>query len=273
MNWLVNNYEQILPLLLNHLRLSLLPIVIGFVLAIPLGWLAWRFRLTRGLLLTLASLLYTIPSIALFAVLPPLLGLPYLSETNVTIALTIYAVALMSRSAADAFGSVDADVRQSATAMGYSAWQRFWVVELPLAGPVLLAGLRVVVVSTIALVTVGLDGNLDIEAADLAVFEADGYVARLGSNVNYAGNGSARGFITGNRIATGTSSDGPFTQAGVPGASTAYHRIVKINDDMFYVLATSGPDYLTHHKTHIVRYRRASTLPPSDRIFFDGFDP
>ncbi|MGN6502763.1 MAG: ABC transporter permease [Pseudolysinimonas sp.] len=155
MNWLVNNYEQILPLLLNHLRLSLLPIVIGFVLAIPLGWLAWRFRLTRGLLLTLASLLYTIPSIALFAVLPPLLGLPYLSETNVTIALTIYAVALMSRSAADAFGSVDADVRQSATAMGYSAWQRFWVVELPLAGPVLLAGLRVVVVSTIALVTVG----------------------------------------------------------------------------------------------------------------------
>lgn len=155
MNWLVNNYESILPLLLNHLRLSLLPIVVGFVLAIPLGWLAWRFRLTRGLLLTLASLLYTIPSIALFAVLPPLLGLPYLSETNVTIALTIYAVALMSRSATDAFGSVDADVRQSATAMGYSSWQRFWVVELPLAGPVLLAGLRVVVVSTIALVTVG----------------------------------------------------------------------------------------------------------------------
>lgn len=155
MNWLVNNYESIAPLLLNHLKLSIIPIVVGFVLAIPLGWLAWRFKATRGLLLTLAGLLYTIPSLALFAVLPPLLGLPYLSETNVIIALTIYAVALMSRSAADAFGSVDSDVRQSATAMGYSGWQRFWIVELPLAGPVLLAGLRVVVVSTIALVTVG----------------------------------------------------------------------------------------------------------------------
>jgi osmoprotectant transport system permease protein len=154
-NWLVNNYEQILPLLVQHLRLSLLPIVIGFALAIPLGWLAWRFRLTRGLLLTLASLLYTIPSIALFAILPPLLGLPYLSETNVTIALTIYAVALMSRSSADAFASVAPDVRQSGTAVGYSAWQRFWAIDFPLAGPVLLAGLRVVVVSTIALVTVG----------------------------------------------------------------------------------------------------------------------
>jgi osmoprotectant transport system permease protein len=154
-NWLINNYESILPLLLNHLRLSVVPIVVGFVIAVPLGWLAWRFRLTRGLLLTLAGLLYTIPSLALFAVLPPLLGLPYLSEANVTIALTIYAVALMARSAADAFGSVDPDVRQSATAVGYSGWQRFWSVELPLAGPVLLAGLRVVVVSTIALVTVG----------------------------------------------------------------------------------------------------------------------
>ncbi len=155
MNWLINNYESIAPLLLNHLRLSVVPIVAGFAIAVPLGWLAWRFHLTRGLLLTLAGLLYTIPSLALFAILPPLLGLPYLSEINVTIALTIYAVALMARSAADAFGSVDSDVRQSATAVGYSGWQRFWAVELPLAGPVLLAGLRVVVVSTIALVTVG----------------------------------------------------------------------------------------------------------------------
>jgi len=124
----------------------------------------------------------------------------------------------------------------------------------------------------IALVTVGLDGNLDIEAADLAVFERDGYVARLGSQVNHAGGGSARGFITGNRLDTGVNSDGPFTRAGIPGASMAYHRIIKIDDDTFYVLATSGPDYLTHHNTHVIRYRRDSTLPPSDRIFFDGFE-
>jgi osmoprotectant transport system permease protein len=154
-NWLINNYESIPPLVLNHLRVSLVPIVVGFVLAIPLGWLAWRFRVTRGLLLTVAGLLYTIPSLALITALPPLLGLSYTGEAAPVIALTVYAVAIMARSASDAFGSVDAEVRQSATAVGYSPWQRFWMVEFPLAGPVLLAGLRVVAVSTIALVTVG----------------------------------------------------------------------------------------------------------------------
>ena len=156
MNWIVNNLGLIGGLTLEHLRLSVVPIVLGFVIAIPLGWVAWRYRVTRGLVLTVAGLLYTIPSLALFVVLPPLLGIPFLSEFNVTIALTLYAVALMARAAADAFGSVDPGVRQSATAGGYSAWRRFWEVEFPLAGPVLLAGLRVVAVSTIALVTVGI---------------------------------------------------------------------------------------------------------------------
>jgi osmoprotectant transport system permease protein len=170
-NWLVNNYESILPLLLNHLRLSVIPITIGFVASIPLGWLAWRFKMTRGILLTVAGLLYTIPSLALFTILPPLLGLPYLSETPVIIALTIYAIAIMARSSADAFGSVDAGVRQSATAVGYSSWQRFWQVELPLAGPVLVAGLRVVAVSTIALVTVG----AIVGVKSLGYYFTDGY--------------------------------------------------------------------------------------------------
>ncbi|TPW70196.1 ABC transporter permease [Schumannella sp. 10F1B-5-1] len=155
MTWVLENLGLIGSLSLEHLRLSVLPIVVGFVLAIPLGWLAWRYKLTRGLILTVTGLLYTIPSLALFALLPPLIGTSFLSESNVTIALTIYAVAIMARAAADAFGSVDAGVRQSATAMGYSPWRRFWGVEFPLAGPVLLAGLRVVAVSTIALVTVG----------------------------------------------------------------------------------------------------------------------
>jgi osmoprotectant transport system permease protein len=170
-NWLINNYESILPLLLNHLKLSIVPIVVGFVLAIPLGWLAWRFRLTRGVLLTVAGLLYTIPSLALITSLPPLLGLPYISESPVIIALTIYALAIMARSSADAFGSVDTGVRQSATAVGYSPWQRFWQVELPLAGPVLLAGLRVVAVSTIALVTVG----AIVGVKSLGYFFTDGF--------------------------------------------------------------------------------------------------
>lgn len=171
MTWVVNNWEQIVELTLVHLQLSLLPIVLGFVLAIPLGWVAHRYRLTRGLVLTLVGLLYTIPSLALFVILPPLLGLPFLSVGNVLIALTIYAVALMSRSTADALDSVDPDVRQAATAMGYSSWRRFWTVDFPLAGPVLLAGLRVVAVSTISLLTVGVVVGVD----SLGYFFTNGY--------------------------------------------------------------------------------------------------
>lgn len=156
MNWLVNNWDLVLRLSVEHLRLSITPIILGFVISIPLGWLAFRFRLTRGILLTVAGLLYTIPSLALFVLLPPFLGISFLSEANITIALTIYAVAIMARSVADALDSVDPLVRQSATAVGYGGWRRFWTVEFPLAGPVILAGLRVAAVSTVALVTVGI---------------------------------------------------------------------------------------------------------------------
>ena len=156
MNWVVNNLDLIADLSVEHIRLAIPPILLGFVISIPIGWLAFRFKLTRGLLLTLAGLLFTIPSLALLVILPPLLGISALSDANLTIALTIYAVAIMARSVADALGSVDPAVRQSATALGYGSWRLFWAVEFPLAGPVILAGLRVAAVSTISLVTVGI---------------------------------------------------------------------------------------------------------------------
>jgi len=155
-NWVVNNLDLIADLSVEHIRLAIPPILLGFVISIPIGWLAFRFKLTRGLLLTLAGLLFTIPSLALLVILPPLLGISALSDANLTIALTIYAVAIMARSVADALGSVDPAVRQSATAVGYGSWRLFWAVEFPLAGPVILAGLRVAAVSTISLVTVGI---------------------------------------------------------------------------------------------------------------------
>jgi osmoprotectant transport system permease protein len=155
-NWVANNLDLIAQLTLEHLRLSVPPILIGFVIALPLGFLAYRFKLTRGLLLTLAGLLYTIPSLALLPILPTIFGTSFLSPLNLTIALTIYAVAIMARSIADALQSVDPSIRQAATAMGYGSWRRFWTVELPLAGPVILAGLRVTAVSTISLATVGI---------------------------------------------------------------------------------------------------------------------
>jgi osmoprotectant transport system permease protein len=154
--WVLNNLPLIGRLTLEHIGLAIPPIVIGFLLSIPLGFLAYRYRLTRGVLLTVAGLLYTVPSLALFVVLPPLLGISYLSSLNLSIALTIYAVAIMSRSMADALTSVDPAIRQSATAVGFGSWRRFWTVEFPLAGPVILAGLRVTAVSTISLVTVGI---------------------------------------------------------------------------------------------------------------------
>jgi osmoprotectant transport system permease protein len=156
MSWVLDNLDLIGGLTLEHLRQCLLPIVLGFAIAIPLGWLAFRFRLTRGVVLTLAGLLYTIPSLALFAILPTIFGIQFISEANLVIALTIYAVAILARSVADALGSVDPAVRQAAVAVGYGPWRRFWGVEFPLAGPVVLAGLRVAAVSTIALATVGI---------------------------------------------------------------------------------------------------------------------
>lgn len=161
MTWLLDNFELIGRLTGEHLRLSAIPIVLGFVLSIPLGWVAYRYRLTRGLILTLVGLLYTIPSLALFVLLPAIIGTPFLSEANVVIALTIYAVAIMSRSVADALGSVDPDVKQAATAIGYSSFRRFWAVDFPLAGPVVLAGLRVVAVSTVSLLTIGAAIGID----------------------------------------------------------------------------------------------------------------
>lgn len=155
MNWIASNLGLIVDLTLNHVRLAILPIILGFVLAVPLGWLASRNRVVRSFVITTGSLLYTIPSLPLFVILPLILGTRILDDTNLVVALTIYAVAIMLRSATDAFGSVDRSIIEAAKAIGFSAAGRFWRVEFPLAGPVLIAGLRVVSVSTIALVSVG----------------------------------------------------------------------------------------------------------------------
>ena len=155
MDWVLSHLDDIGRLTVTHIVLCVPAIVIGFVVSVPLGYAASRSSVARGVLLTLGNILYTIPGIALVVLVPVTLGLQILNPANVTIALLVYAVAIMVRSAADAFVSVSADVRQSATAQGYSSSQRFWRVELPLAGPVLLAGIRVVSVSTISLATVG----------------------------------------------------------------------------------------------------------------------
>lgn len=156
MSWVVDNLGLIVELTVTHLRQSIIPIVLGLLLSVPLGWVAWRYRLVRGPVIVLTGLLYTIPSLALLILLPTVLGYRVISEQNLVVALTIYAVAILVRAVADGLDSVDPGVRQASTAVGYAAPRRFFTVELPLAGPVILAGLRVTAVSTISLATVGI---------------------------------------------------------------------------------------------------------------------
>ncbi|MFM2719599.1 ABC transporter permease [Microbacterium mcarthurae (nom. nud.)] len=157
MTWVWNNLDLIAELTLVHLRQSLIALVAGFLLSIPLGWVAWRYRLVRSGVITITGLLYTIPSLALLILLPVVTGwYSIVSETNLIVALAIYAVAILVRAVADGLDSVDAGVRQASTAVGYGSFRRFWAVEFPLAGPVILAGLRVASASTIALATVGI---------------------------------------------------------------------------------------------------------------------
>lgn len=155
MTWLAGNWHQFVSYGLTHVWLSIPPIVIGFLLSIPVGWVANRYHWSRGVLLTIGGILYAIPSLPLFVLLPSLIGTKVLDPINVEVALTLYSFALMLRTTADGLASVSGDVKLSATAVGYDGWRRFLGVELPLAGPVLLAGLRVVSVSTVSLVTVG----------------------------------------------------------------------------------------------------------------------
>ncbi|WP_288831953.1 ABC transporter permease [uncultured Corynebacterium sp.] len=153
--WLAANAGRIGSLALDHLLLSLPAVALAFALAVPLGWLAHASGRAREAIVAATGLIYVVPSLAMFVLLPLVLGTSVLSPVNVVVAMIIYGVALMVRSAADSFDAVPAAVLQSATAAGYTRLGRVLRVELPLAGPGLLAGVRVVAASTVSLVSVG----------------------------------------------------------------------------------------------------------------------
>lgn len=155
MTWAWDNREQLVSLTLSHLSIALPAIVVSLLLAVPLGLLAHHRAWARPVLLTGGGLLYALPSLPLFVAMPAILGTKILDPLNLIVALIGYGGALLVRTATEAFDSVPGEVRQSASAMGHSAAQRFWRVDLPLAGPPLLAGLRVVSASTLSLVSVG----------------------------------------------------------------------------------------------------------------------
>jgi osmoprotectant transport system permease protein len=151
-NWQTGRVGSISDLLGDHLLMSLVPIVAGLALALPLGLASvrwrWLYQPTSGLF----NVIYALPSLPLFMLLISVTGL---SPVTVIIPLTFYAMAVLIPAVVDGLGSVPDHVRQSAVAMGFTPLRRLVQVELPIAAPVVLGGLRVVAVSSISLVSVG----------------------------------------------------------------------------------------------------------------------
>lgn len=154
MTWLGENWRTVIDLALSHLWLSVVPLVIGLVLSLPLGWAAKRWPRSYPTILTSTGLLYTIPSLALFIVMPLLIGTKILDPVNVVVAMTVYTVALLVRTVADGLRAVPDHIEQAATAMGYKGVRRLVGVELPLAVPVISAGLRVAAVSNVSIISI-----------------------------------------------------------------------------------------------------------------------
>jgi osmoprotectant transport system permease protein len=143
---------MILHDLREHILLTVIAVAIGFALSVPLSLFVRRFRRAEGPVIGLTSVLYGIPSVALFAVLVPFTGL---TRTTLEIGLVIYTLVIFVRNTLAGFDSVPEDVRDAAVGMGMGSARLLFRVELPLALPAIMAGFRVATVSTVALVTVG----------------------------------------------------------------------------------------------------------------------
>ena len=153
MNWVEQNLQLIWQLTATHLVISLVPFVVGTLIAVTLArLLRSRSAAVAGVIF---SAIFAIPSLALFVLLPPLIGTPFLGPANVIIALSLYAAATMFFTARDSFGAIDASVINFARAQGFSPLQRIRYVEFPLALPGLIAGMRVVAASTVSLASIG----------------------------------------------------------------------------------------------------------------------
>lgn len=155
MTWLSHSWRNVLELLLVHLSIAVPAIIIATLIAIPIGRFAYRFPRVGGPVLSASTLLYAIPALPMLIIIPVIFSTSLRSATTIIIALIAYGVALLVRSAADGFAAVDRSIRESAMAIGYSKRQMLWKVDLPLATPVIISGIRVVTVSTVGLTTIG----------------------------------------------------------------------------------------------------------------------
>ncbi|QKW30532.1 ABC transporter permease [Streptomyces seoulensis] len=142
----------LLDAVLQHLQLTAVSVLIGLAVAVPLAVLARRWKAAAGPVLAVTTVLYTIPSLAMFSLLLPLYGL---SATLVVAGLVLYSLTLLVRNLLAGLRAVPEEIRQAALGMGYGPARLLLTVELPLALPAAMAGLRIAAVSAVSLVTVG----------------------------------------------------------------------------------------------------------------------
>jgi osmoprotectant transport system permease protein len=150
-SWIGANLDDIRDALVQHVQLTVLAVLIGLLVAFPLALAAIRWPRLYGPILGFTGVLFTIPSLALFILLIPFTGL---SVRTSLIGLTIYTLLILVRNVVEGLRGVDRDVREAAEAMGYTRARQLWRVELPLALPVIMAGVRIATVTTIGLVTI-----------------------------------------------------------------------------------------------------------------------
>jgi osmoprotectant transport system permease protein len=155
--WICGRYystraSDLTDALVQHIGIVFASVLLGLAVAVPLALLARRYRRLEGLIVGTTTAIYTIPSLALFSLLVPVTGL---GVTTVVIGLGLYSLTILVRNILEGLRAVPAEVRESALGMGYAARRMLWRVEVPLALPAIMAGLRVATVSAVALTTVG----------------------------------------------------------------------------------------------------------------------
>lgn len=151
-DYVVRHREEYGLALVQHIRLTAIAVGIGLLVSVPLALLARRYRVLAGPILAVSGVLYTIPSIALLYLLGPLTG--FTSLLTVEIALVTYTLLILIRNIVTGLDSVSDDVKEAARGMGYTGPAMLWQVEIPLALPSIVAGIRIATVTTIGLVTI-----------------------------------------------------------------------------------------------------------------------
>lgn len=206
-DWIVDNFDRYVGPFFEHIYLTIVPVTIGFLIALTLGVIAHRQRWLVGPLTGLTSALYTVPSIALFLLLLPITGR---GNTTAIVALTAYTLVIIFRNVVTGLANVSSDVVDSAAGMGMTSMQRLLRVELPLALPEILAGVRIAAATTVGLAALaylagagGLGAQIDAQITFKSnVIVAGGLVTLLAAGLDLIVLGIQRALTPWRRMAT-----------------------------------------------------------------------